>query len=223
MEGGIEHLRDVVVRDSLGIAGELEREMQKLVETYACEWADVVNDPQKRDAFRHFANDDAGDDTIRWTDERGQRKPATVASAPPPSSVRRLPIVRRQWVRLASAKDVPHDGGIAVRYGRSQLALFRFESRGEWYATQNLCPHKRQMVLARGILGDQAGAPKVACPLHKKTFDLRSGACLSGEPLSIATFPVRVEGDDVWVELPPVEELAAAACSDATAPAAIAS
>jgi nitrite reductase/ring-hydroxylating ferredoxin subunit len=56
-------------------------------------------------------------------------------------------------------------------------------------------------------MGDQAGAPKVACPLHKKTFDLRDGACLSGDALEIATFPVRIEGDDVLVELPPKEDL----------------
>src|ERR1019366_1182889 len=101
--------------------------------------------------------------------------------------LRRLPLVRRQtpsapkWTRVAAVGDVPRDGGIAIRHGASQVALFHFASRGqggEWYATQNLCPHKQEMVLARGILGDQAGAPKVACPMHKKTFDLESGACL---------------------------------------------
>ena len=71
------------------------------------------------------------------------------------------------------------------------------------------------MVLARGIVGDQAGAPKVACPLHKKTFDLRTGACLSGDALEIATFPVRVEGDEVLVELPPASLVEAALpCND---------
>jgi hypothetical protein len=51
--------------------------------------------------------------------------------------------------------------------------------------------------------------------MHKKTFDLESGACLSGEDLSIATFPVRIDGDEVWVELPPAEQTSAAsdACS----------
>ena len=46
----------------------------------------------------------------------------------------------------------------------------------QWYACQNLCPHKQEMVLARGIIGDQQGVPKVACPLHKKTFSLESGS-----------------------------------------------
>jgi NAD(P)H-dependent nitrite reductase small subunit len=111
-------------------------------------------------------------------------------------------------------RDVPAEGGIAARYGDAQIALFHFESRGEWYATQNLCPHKRAMVLARGILGDEGGAPKVACPMHKKTFDLATGRCLSGDDLELATFPVRVEGDDVFVELPPVEDLVAVPCRE---------
>jgi NAD(P)H-dependent nitrite reductase small subunit len=95
------------------------------------------------------------------------------------------------------------------------VAVFHVASLGEsmhsasqgWYATQNVCPHKRQMVLARGIVGDQAGAPKVACPLHKKTFDLRTGACLSGDALEIETFPVRVDGGHIFVELPPAESM----------------
>ncbi|HXN30476.1 MAG TPA: nitrite reductase small subunit NirD, partial [Polyangiaceae bacterium] len=216
MEGGMAHLQSVIVEDSLGIAGDLERDMQQLVDTYSCEWTDVVRDPAKRATFRHFANDTAGDDTVRFVPERGQRKPDPgPRRAAPVIPVRRLPLLQGRWVRVASVADVPPDGGIAVRYGAAQLALFHLASRGQWYAAQNMCPHRREMVLARGIVGDQAGAPKVACPLHKKTFDLESGACLSGDPLEIATFPVRIEGDDVWVELPPAEELAVAACHEA--------
>jgi len=216
MEGGIEALRRVVVDDSLGLAADLERDMEALVAAYACEWTDAVRDPVKRATFRHFANDPRGDDTIRFSSERGQIKPDTLHQVPDPApAVRRLPVLNREWVRVASVADVPDDGGIAVRWGNLQLAVFHLASRGEWYATQNLCPHKREMVLARGIVGDQAGAPKVACPLHKKTFDLRSGACLSGDALEIATYPVRVDDGHVFVELPP-EERVHAPCAEAT-------
>jgi nitrite reductase (NADH) large subunit len=217
MEGGIEHLRRVVVQDSLGIAADLEAQMQQLVDSYECEWAGVVRDPEKRAQFRHFANDARGDDGVRLLPERGQSRPDDLPRRDPvhEAKVRRLPLLRRSWVRLASLRDVPAEGGIAARYGDAQIALFHFESRGEWYATQNLCPHKRAMVLARGILGDEGGAPKVACPMHKKTFDLATGRCLSGDDLELATFPVRVEGDDVFVELPPVEDLVAVPCREA--------
>jgi nitrite reductase (NADH) large subunit len=210
LDGGIAHLRRVIVDDVLGIAGALETEMAKLVGTYQCEWANVVSDPAKREQFRHFANDAQGDPTIQVTAERGQLRPSNDTERPAPVDrlqPRRLPLVRREWVRVARALDVPADGGIAVKYGDAQIALFHFASRGEWYATQNLCPHKREMVLARGLLGDEKGMPKVACPLHKKTFHLGTGACLTGEALEIATFPVRLEDGDVWVELPPLEDL----------------
>jgi nitrite reductase/ring-hydroxylating ferredoxin subunit len=74
-------------------------------------------------------------------------------------------------------------------------------------------------VLSRGLLGDANGEPKVACPQHKKTFSLRTGACLSGDVPALRTFPVRVDGERVLVELPPAEALAdlcpsRAACSE---------
>ncbi len=58
MEGGIEYLRDVIVHDKLGICDELERQMQHLVDTYQCEWTEVVNDPERRRLFQQFVNTD---------------------------------------------------------------------------------------------------------------------------------------------------------------------
>jgi nitrite reductase (NADH) large subunit len=204
LEGGLARLRQVVVDDVLGIGSELERDMQRLVDGYFCEWTDVVNDPAKRAAFRHFADPELVEEPTVQLTERGQAHPAPW-SRDEPAPKRRLPIAERRWVELAQVADVPDNGGIAVRYGKCELALFRFSSRGAWYATQNVCPHKRELILSRGLLGDLDGTPKVACPFHKKSFDLESGGCLSGDDLSIHTFPVRIEGERVLVELPPVE------------------
>jgi nitrite reductase (NADH) large subunit len=79
-----------------------------------------------------------------------------------------------------------------------------------------MCPHRREFVLSRGMVGDHAGKPKVACPVHKKTFSLKTGECLSGESYSVQTFPVRVDGDDVYVHLPPAEQLDAVLATDKT-------
>jgi nitrite reductase (NADH) large subunit len=70
-----------------------------------------------------------------------------------------------------------------------------------------MCPHRKAFVLSRGIIGDANGSPKVACPLHKKTFALDSGLCTSGDDYSVRVFPVKVENDDVLVKLPPIEIL----------------
>jgi nitrite reductase (NADH) large subunit len=119
-------------------------------------------------------------------------------------------------VAVGKVWDFPRDGGAAVRHGKTQIAVFNFASRGEWYATQNMCPHRREFVLSRGIVGDAGGKPKVACPVHKKTFALETGKCLGGEDYSLLTFPVKVEGDDVYLELPPAEVLDALLATEKT-------
>jgi nitrite reductase (NADH) large subunit len=214
MEGGIDYLRDVIVNDRLGIGVELERQMQAHVDSYQCEWKAVVDDPEKRRFFQQFSNTGEVEPGIEFVTERGQRRPADWPTDFVP--VERLAsaesnepdVPELHWVHVGSVGDFPEDGGRAIKHGAAEIAVFRFESRGEWYACQNTCPHKREAVLSRGILGDQQGVPKVACPLHKKTFSLESGACLSGEEYQIETFPVRVDGDDVYVELPPEEAVA---------------
>ena len=70
-----------------------------------------------------------------------------------------------------------------------------------------MCPHKKAFVLSRGIVGDQQGEPKVACPLHKMTFSLKSGSALQDRDYSIRTFPVNIRGEQVLLNLPPIELL----------------
>ena len=67
---------DVIINDRLGICAELERQMQFLVDTYECEWAEVVNDPEKRRLFQQFVNTDETEPTIEFVKEREQQRPA---------------------------------------------------------------------------------------------------------------------------------------------------
>ena len=103
------------------------------------------------------------------------------------------------WFAACHTEDVPANGGVCVKLGDTQIALFQFARRGSWYATQNECPHRKQMALSRGMIGTQHEEPKVACPFHKKTFSLASGKCLSGDECSIKTYPVKVEDDKVFI------------------------
>jgi NAD(P)H-dependent nitrite reductase large subunit/NAD(P)H-dependent nitrite reductase small subunit len=201
LPGGIAYLREVVIEDRLGIADELERQVQHLVDTYECEWKQVVEDPERQKRFRHFANAEEPDDTLRFVEERGQRRPADWTGAAPAEPTE-APRVTERWVPLVAAADVPRDGGVAVRHEGRQLAVFHVSATGRWYATQNGCPHQGDMVLARGIVGDDQGRPKVACPQHKKTFDLERGDGLSDVELRIETYPARAEDGVVYVKLP---------------------
>ena len=105
------------------------------------------------------------------------------------------------WLPVCKTADVPANGGACVLVAGEQVAIFNFARRGEWYATQNLCPHKQQMALARGMIGStgEACEPKVACPFHKRTFSLLTGECLTGEECAIQTYPIKVVGDDVYL------------------------
>jgi nitrite reductase (NADH) small subunit len=103
------------------------------------------------------------------------------------------------WFLACHKEDVPANGGVCVKFGDAQIALFHFTRTNEWYATQNECPHRRQMALSRGMIGAAGEEPKVACPFHKKTFSLKTGECLSGDECAIKTYEVKVEGNKVFI------------------------
>lgn len=103
------------------------------------------------------------------------------------------------WFFACGVNEIPDNGGVCVKYREKQIALFYFTRRNEWYATQNECPHRNQMVLSRGMIGSHGDEPKVACPFHKRTFSLKTGECLSGENCSISTYQVKVEDGKVFI------------------------
>lgn len=75
LEGGLGYLKDVVINDSLGICSELDAHIQHHVDTYHCEWKDVVEDPKKREKFKHFINSEEKDNSLEFVNERGQKVP----------------------------------------------------------------------------------------------------------------------------------------------------
>ena len=56
MDGGLSYLKNVVINDSLGINEQLEEDMKALIDTYHCEWKEVVENPELRKRFNHFVN-----------------------------------------------------------------------------------------------------------------------------------------------------------------------
>ncbi|WP_281278570.1 nitrite reductase large subunit NirB [Streptomyces tateyamensis] len=77
LEGGLDHLRAVVMDDSLGICSELDELMARHVETYEDEWAATLADPDRVRRFVSFANaPGTPDPTVRFVPERDQIRPA---------------------------------------------------------------------------------------------------------------------------------------------------
>jgi nitrite reductase (NADH) large subunit len=77
LEGGLDYLKQVVIEDSLGIAAELEEQMNNIVGTYQCEWKTTIEDPERMKRFVQFVNTDEEDEQIVFVQERGQPRPAT--------------------------------------------------------------------------------------------------------------------------------------------------
>jgi nitrite reductase (NADH) large subunit len=77
MEGGLDHLRAVIVDDSLGVCAELDAAMVQHVGSYEDEWRATIEDPERVQRFASFVNaPDTPDPSITFEVERGQPVPA---------------------------------------------------------------------------------------------------------------------------------------------------
>jgi nitrite reductase (NADH) large subunit len=78
---GLDHLREVIIDDSLGLADELEAMMARHVGSYADEWKATLDDPERLARFVSFVNaPDTPDPTIQFGRERDQIVPLTLGS-----------------------------------------------------------------------------------------------------------------------------------------------
>ncbi|MGL5829415.1 MAG: nitrite reductase (NAD(P)H), partial [Angustibacter sp.] len=78
LDGGLDHVRDVVINDSLGLGAELETAMEEHVAGYEDEWRVALEDPSKLARFASFVNAPAAPDPdLAYVMERGQPRPAT--------------------------------------------------------------------------------------------------------------------------------------------------
>ncbi len=117
------------------------------------------------------------------------------------------PMPAGTWVRVCRLEDIVPNTGVGALLGKRQIAVVRVQNAAasEVYAISNFDPFSKAFVLARGIVGDKQGIPKIASPIYKQSFDLRTGVCLDDAQVKVPTFPVRVEEGVVEV-FQPAEE-----------------
>ena len=111
------------------------------------------------------------------------------------------------FARVCSLTDVKEPGSLRVELdgravetrGPEAIAVVRFE--GEVFAIEDVCSHA-EVALTDGEVEEFDGAPTIECALHGSCFDLRTGEPTNlpaTEPVPV--YPVRVEGDDVLVDV----------------------
>ena len=111
--------------------------------------------------------------------------------------------VTAELVPVCLLDDIEVEGGVAALVAGAAVAIFRTHD-GNVYAISNYDPVACASVLARGIVGTRGTIPVVASPMHKQSYDLRTGQCLDDAEVRVPTYDVRVDGGVVFVR--PLQE-----------------
>ena len=104
------------------------------------------------------------------------------------------------WEDVCALADLVPGRGVAALVGRLQVAVFLVD--GEVFALSNFDPFSQAFVLSRGLVGSRGDRLKVASPVYKQSFDLRTGRCLDNVEVSVPVYRVRVAGERVEVARP---------------------
>lgn len=104
----------------------------------------------------------------------------------------------REWEPVCRLDELEVERGAAALVHGQAVAIFRTHD-DRVFALANHDPFSKASVLARGIVGTKGEVDFVASPMHKHAFDLRSGACLDDDHVSVAAYDVKVEGGVVLV------------------------
>lgn len=100
-----------------------------------------------------------------------------------------------EWVTAAKVAALGAGEVLGVEVGGKPVALYNVD--GTVYATDNLCTHAFAYLSDGWLDGDV-----IECPLHAGRFEVKTGKGLGPPiPCDIKTYPVRIAGDDIEVQL----------------------
>ena len=98
-----------------------------------------------------------------------------------------------EYIRVARTSDVPTGSVLRVEVAGHVVALANVD--GQFYAVDDTCTHEEASLSTGGLTGEI-----LVCPLHGSRFNVKTGRVLSLPAVrSLAVYPVRVEGDEVFV------------------------
>ncbi|WP_437675501.1 nitrite reductase small subunit NirD [Sorangium sp. So ce131] len=119
-----------------------------------------------------------------------------------PPEARRNESVTHSWIEVCALEDIIPNTGVCALVGKRQIAVVRVGEGEELYAVSNFDPFSKAFVISRGIVGDKGGVPKIASPIYKQNFDLRTGQCLDDPEVRLPVYAVRVRDGRVEVLAP---------------------
>ena len=105
-----------------------------------------------------------------------------------------------QWNAVCPLERIVPDTGVCALLNGRQVAVFRVGAESpRLFAIDNYDPNSQAAVLSRGLVGSIGARIVVASPIYKQHFDLESGECLEAPAQSVASYPARIDGGQVWV------------------------
>jgi nitrite reductase (NADH) small subunit len=105
------------------------------------------------------------------------------------------------WIAVCPLDDVLPDAGVCALVDGRQIAIVRVGAGERIFAVDNFDPFSKAFVIARGIVGDKDGVPKITSPIFKQGFDLATGQCLDDPTVCLPTYAVRVQAGQIEVLL----------------------
>ncbi len=100
-----------------------------------------------------------------------------------------------ELIKVARVSEIPAGGSHLVEVDNVRVALFNLD--GEIFAIEDVCTHDGGPLVEGAVVNGCL----VECPRHGARFDIRTGAAVRFPAFeATATYTVRVEGDDVWLE-----------------------
>ncbi len=118
---------------------------------------------------------------------------------PQPFGVDYIPLKNRAKIvhgraYVGKISEMPPGKAKAIALEKFRIAVFNVD--GQFYAIKDACPHA-EYPLSKGMVEGE----EVTCASHNWKFNLKTGKCLRGAEMSIRTFEVELDGDEIWVKV----------------------
>lgn len=96
---------------------------------------------------------------------------------------------------VARVGDVPAGEGRSFVAGGKMIGVFLVD--GEYFAINDLCPH-----MGASLAGGYVEGDAVYCPWHAWRFCVKDGTWVDNPRIRTDSYPVRIVGEEIQVELP---------------------
>lgn len=98
------------------------------------------------------------------------------------------------YLKVTTVSEIAPGQAMMFQINEAIVSIFNVD--GKFYAVDDRCPH-RGAPLSEGVVNGTT----VTCPWHGAKFDVTNGKLVSGAQWSLKTYPLKVDGDEIWLDV----------------------